>query len=337
MLDIDALDDAAVRALKSFCQAGGGLAYFLGPKSSVTFYNTLFGSGDGIFPVELEQTVDVEEDPQSTSADFLPLDHPIFAPVLHQKTSLLDLVDVEKTIVPTREWLLSPPANARVIATVRGDQRRPLMVESSFGDGRIVVCTTSAGPIWNNWSRNATYLPILLLLEDYLAGGKNQTADLTLSSSLTLAKDATQFLPDATLLSPIPGSEERESSDLKLTAANGNQILQAELPTYNPTGRANLTLPGVYDFWFQESNGAWAVDRAAINVDSAEGNLETIAPGQLLTNLSSVQPTWVNWNQFNPEPDLKPASSLSRLFLLLLLMVFAIEPLLAYLSSFHHA
>ena len=337
LLDIDALDDAAVRALKSFCQAGGGLAYFLGPKSSVTFYNTLFGSGDGIFPVELEQTVDVEEDPQSTSADFLPLDHPIFAPVLHQKTSLLDLVDVEKTIVPTREWLLSPPANARVIATVRGDQRRPLMVESSFGDGRIVVCTTSAGPIWNNWSRNATYLPILLLLEDYLAGGKNQTADLTLSSSLTLAKDATQFLPDATLLSPIPGSEERESSDLKLTAANGNQILQAELPTYNPTGRANLTLPGVYDFWFQESNGAWAVDRAAINVDPTEGNLETIAPGQFLTNLNSVQPTWVNWNQFNPEPDLKPASSLSRLFLLLLFLVFAIEPLLAYLSSFHHA
>ena len=337
LLDIDALDDAAVRALQSFCQQGGGLAYFLGPKSSLTFYNTLFGNGEGIFPVELEQTVDVEEDPQSTSADFLPLDHPIFAPVLHQKTSLLDLVDVEKTIVPTREWLLSPPANAKVIATVRGDQRRPLMVESNFGDGRIVVCTTTAGPTWNNWSRNATFLPILLLLEDYLAGGKNQTTDLTLSSSLTLEKDATQFLPDATLLSPIPGTEERESSELKLTAVDGNQILQAELPTYNPAGRANLTLPGVYDFWFQESNGAWAVDRAAINVDPAEGNLETIAPGQLLTNLNSVQPTWVNWNQFNPEPDLKPASSLSRLFLLLLFMVFAIEPLLAYLSSFHHA
>ena len=337
LLDIDALDDAAVRALQSFCQQGGGLAYFLGPKSSLTFYNTLFGSGEGIFPIELEQTVEVEEDPQSTSADFLPLDHPIFAPVLHQKTSLLDLVDVEKTIIPTREWLLSPPANAKLIATVRGDQRRPLMVESSFGDGRIVVCTTTAGPVWNNWSRNATYLPILLLLEDYLAGGKNQTTDLTLSTSLTLEKDATQFLPDATLLSPIPGTEERESSELKLKATDGNQILQAELPTYNPAGRANLTLPGVYDFWFQESNGAWAVDRAAINVDPTEGNLETIAPGQLLTNLNSVQPTWVNWNQFNPEPDLKPASSLSRLFLLLLFLVFAIEPLLAYLSSFHHA
>jgi len=211
------------------------------------------------------------------------------------------------------------------------------MVESSFGDGRIVVCTTTAGPTWNNWSRNATFLPILLLLEDYLADGKNQTTDLTLSSSLTLEKDATQFLPDVTLLSPIPGTEERESSELKLTATNGNQMLQAELPTYNPAGRANLTLPGVYDFWFQEANGAWAVDRTAINVDPAEGDLETIAPGQLLTNLNSVQPTWVNWNQFNPEPDLKPASSLSRLFLLLLFTVFAIEPLLAYLSSFHHA
>ncbi len=337
LLDIDALDDAAVRALESFCQAGGGLAYFLGPKSSLTFYNTLFGDGQGIFPVELEQTIDVEEDLQATSADFLPLDHPIFSPVLNQKTSLLDLVDVEKAIVPTREWLLSPPANAKTIATVRGNQRRPLMVESSFGDGRIVACTTSAGPIWNNWSRNATFLPILLLLEDYLAGGKKQAKDLTLSSPLTLAKNATQFLPDVTLLSPTTGTAERVSSTLKLTATDGNQVLQTELPSYNPAGRANLTLPGVYDFWFQESNGAWAVERAAINVDSAEGNLETIAPGQLLTSLSSVQPTWVNWNQFNPEPDLKPASSLSRLFLLLLFMVFAIEPLLAYLSSFHHA
>jgi hypothetical protein len=211
------------------------------------------------------------------------------------------------------------------------------MVESSFGDGRIVACTTSAGPIWNNLSRNATFLPILLLLEDYLAGGKKQAKDLTLSSPLTLAKNATQFLPDVTLLSPTTGTAERESSVLKLTATDGNQVLQTELPSYNPVGRANLTRPGVYDFWFQESNGAWAVERAAINVDSAEGNLETIAPGQLLTSLSSVQPTWVNWNQFNPEPDLKPASSLSRLFLLLLFMVFAIEPLLAYLSSFHHA
>ena len=337
LLDIDALDDAAVRNLEFFCQAGGGLAYFLGPKSSLSFYNRLFGDGQGIFPVELEQTVDVEEDAQASSADFSPQDHPIFAPVLNQKNSLLDLVDIEKTIVPTREWLLSPPANARIIATVRGDQRRPLMVESNYGDGRIVVCTTTAGPTWNNWSRNATFLPILLLLEDYLAGGKKQTPDLTLSSSLKVAKDATQFLPDATLLSPIPGTEERESSELKLAVAEDNQFLQTQLPNYNPAGRANLTRPGVYDFWFQETNGVWTVDRVVINVDSSEGNLEVVPPGQLLTTLKSVQPTWVNWNQFNPEPDLKPASSLSRLFLVLLFMAFAIEPLLAYLSSFHHA
>ncbi len=337
LLDVDALDEAAVRRLRSFCIAGGGLGYFLGPKSSPTFYNKLFEDGQGIFPVELEQAVDVEEDPQAPSADFSPLDHPIFAPVLNQKNSLLDLVDVEQTIVPTREWLLSPPANAKVIATVRGDQRRPLMVESSCGDGRIVVCTTTAGPVWNNWSRNATFLPVLLLLEDYLAGGKHQRTILTLSSTLTLTKDAGQFRPDATILSPIFGSQERESSELKLTAVKDNQFLQSVLPAYNPAGRANLTLPGVYDFWFQETNGAWSVDRDAINVDTIEGNLETIPPGQLLTSLNAVEPTWVNWDQFNPEPNVKPASSLSRLFLVLLVMVFAIEPLLAYLSSFHHA
>ena len=337
LLDVDALDEAAVRKLQSFCQTGGGLGYFLGPKSSLTFYNKLFAEGQGIFPVELGQAIDVEEDPQATSADFLPMDHPIFAPVLNQKASLMDLVDVERTIAPTRQWSLSPPAGAKVIATVRGDQQQPLMIESSFGDGRIVVCTTTAGPIWNNWSRNATYLPVLLLLEDYLAGGKHQAADLTLSSTLTLSKEASQFLPDATMLSPVPGTEQRESSELKLTATDGNQLLQANLPTYNTSGRVNVTRPGVYDFWLQETNGAWTVRREAFNVDAVEGNLETAPPGQLLTGLSSVQPTWVNWNQFNPEPDVKPASSLSRLFLLLLVMVFAIEPLLAYLSSFHHA
>ena len=337
LLDVDALDDAAVRSLESFCRAGGGLAYFLGPKSSLTFYNELFRNRQGIFPVELEQAAAIEEMPETTLADFNPLDHPIFAPVLNQKNSLLDLVDVERSIVPTRQWLLAPPNNSNVIATVQGDRRRPLIIESTFGDGRIIVCTTTAGPIWNNWSRNATYLPILLLMEDYLASGKQRSNHTTLSSTLTLRKDTQTFLPEVTMLSPTRGTPERESSKLKLATITDEQIFEITLPIFGPAGRDNLTGPGIYDFWFQETNGAWLVDRHAINVDPIEADLATVAPGQLLTKLTSVEPTYVNWNQFNPEPDLKPASSLSRLFLLLLFVVLLIEPLLAYLSSFHHA
>lgn len=338
LLDVDALDAAAVRNLQSWCQLGGGLAWFLGPKCGVSFYNGLFNADMGIFPLELEQMVEIEEDAQATSPDFAPLSHPMFAPVLNQKNSLLGLVNIEKVMVPTRQWLLDPPRNARVIANVRGMARRPLMVESSVGDGRVMVCTTTAGPVWNNWARNATFLPVLLLMEDYLAGGKNQTTNQTLSAPLTISKDARTFLPGLTLLMPVEGADERETVDLDVAPGDDDQqLLKVQLPTFNQTGRSTLHQPGVHDFWFQETNGAWSVDRIAINVDTVESNLEPVKPRQLLTKLGAVGPTWVAWDQFNPEPDLKPASSLSRLFLVLLFAIFAIEPLLAYLSSFHHA
>ena len=336
LLDVDGLDETAVGNLREFCRSGGGLAYFLGPKANLSFYNQLYDSGRGIFPVELDQVVDVKEDTQRAAADFTPLDHPVFVPVLNQKTSLLDLVELEKVIAPTRQWRLSKPDTAQVIATVRGDDRRPLMVESSFGRGRIVACLTSAGPVWNNWARNATYLPILLLLEDYLAGGKMRTDSFNLSMSVKLIKSSNEFLSNVSVFSPVARSDQRDEKELEMIEVEGGELV-VTLPTYTSAGREAMNYPGIYDFWFQRLNGAWDINRTAINVDVNESDLEVVTPGKLLTRLQSVEPTWVDWNQFNPEPDVKRASSLSRLLLLLILLVFAVEPLLAYLSSFHHA
>ena len=345
MLDVDAFDAVAAKNLQTYCQSGGGVAFFLGPNANIPFYNSLYEQGSGLFPIELDQVVEVEERLQAGAADFFPLPHPIFAPVLNQKTSLLDLVDIEKIISPTRQWLLSPPTAVETIATLRGDSQRPLLVESSIGEGRVIVCTTTAGPVWNNWAKNATYLPILLLIEDHLASGKKRTQDLTLSSGLVLRKPAKGFLPDVTVLAPTDEStdqggqasfEERTSQELTLEPSSESENLELRLPTFTTDGRANLQTAGVVDFWFQDTAGTYSVDRKAINVDTSESALERKNSAKLLSELKEVQPTLVAWDQFNPEPELRPASSLSRLFLLLLVCVFALEPFLAYLSSFHH-
>ena len=345
LLDVDAFDAVAANKLEAYCQSGGGVAFFLGPNANIPFYNTLYEEGSGWFPIELDQVAEVEERLQAGAADFTPLAHPIFAPVLNQKTSLLDLVDIEKLILPTRQWSLSPPTSVQTIATLRGDSQRPLLVESPIGEGRVIVCTTTAGPVWNNWAKNATYLPILLLMEDHLASGKKRAQDLTLSTGVVIQKPAKGLLPNVTILMPNEGStdasahasfEERSTLEMKLEPSADGTELQLRLPSFSPDGRANLQTAGVVDFWFQDTAGTDTVNRTAVNVDTSESALDRMTSAKLLAELKEVQPTLVDWDQFNPEPELRPASSLSRLFLLLLVCVFALEPFLAYLSSFHH-
>ena len=217
LLDVDVLDDVAVRNLESFCESGGGVAFFAGPNSDLNFYNRLYDQGLGIYPIELEQVVKVVEDQSATTRDFQAAIHPIFAPVNRQKNTLLDLVDVETVIVPTRTWLLKKPESAEVIASVRGDEKRPLFVTSRYGKGQVIACTTTAGPVWTNWARNATFPPIMLLMQDYLASGKQATNDQLVQSPYSINVDRSKYLPKAQIFKPVANDQPREMTELLLT------------------------------------------------------------------------------------------------------------------------
>lgn len=338
LLDIEALDDKAVRNLEDYCRGGGGVVFFLGPKTNLAFWNSLYQNGEGIFPLEIAASLRLEELTERVP-DIVPREHPIFAPVLNQKTSLLDYVTIEESFTAARTWTLDPANDARVMATIRGDANRPLLVEARFGGpggGRTVVCLTTAGTAWNNWARNATYLPVMLLLQDYVAAGQPTDRDRNLSQSIVLSRPADTFNDNLRLLSPMENSDQREQTDLRLQPTTNNQTLAIELPTFSNQQRANLELPGVYDLWLSKKSGDQEVRRVSMNTDPVESDPQRVDVKALLSSLAASRASWVDYDQFNPEPENQVASSLSRLFLVLMVGLLLAEPALAMASSFHH-
>ena len=94
---------------------------------------------------------------------------------------------------------------------------------------------------------------------------------------------------------------------------------------------------GIYDVWFQRTDSTQEVNRYTLNVDTSESEMALANRQKLLSQLEKSRPTLVDWDQFNPEPKQKPASSLSRLLLLLLVGFLVVEQSLAYSTSYHQS
>jgi len=349
LLDVESLEESAVRNVEWFASSGGGVAFFLGPRTNIKAYNdTLYRGGEGIFPLPLDRQFFVPELLEDRVADISPTDHPIFAPVLSTKNSLLDLVQVKRIIRPPAQWNSGSrssitgqsgqsPSGCVTLATVRGDQDLPLAVENSFGNGRVIAFTTTAGPLWNNWSRNPTFPPVLLLLQDYLASGKFIADDRLVGTLIEIDVPASGYTPNMTALMPNGGDGTRLTSQSRLEVSpQSSDRLVTTVGKLIPSELARQTdIPGIYDLWFRHTDSSQSVARYGLNVDTSESDMHLASSQEILSNLQSSQPSMVQWDQFNPEPKQKPISPLSRLLLVLLIGILITEQLLAYSTSYH--
>jgi len=110
LCDVGQIDETAIKNVRQFVSKGGGLVYFAGPNTNFGFFNLAFyEDGNGLMPVELADTMEVDEREDGMAADIVAERHPIFAPVNDVRNSLLDLVVIKKIVRPTFTWLQSPP------------------------------------------------------------------------------------------------------------------------------------------------------------------------------------------------------------------------------------
>ncbi len=334
LCDVGQIDESAIKNLKQFTSAGGGLIYFAGPNTNFGFFNLAFyEDGQGMMPVELAETVEIDEPKDDTPADIVPEIHPIFAPVNNVRNSLLDLVQVKQVLQPSFKWLQNVPAQAKVIATVRGNRQMPLVIEGQYGTGRTMMFMTTAGPLWNNWMRNATFPPILLLLEDYMAAGKYQHEVKLVGDPVLISKPTGSVTPDVTASIPATSSERVEK---KIRLSQTDSALEGSIgANVDSVLNRETRIPGVYGLLFRRMDSSFSADRIPLNVDCAESDLELIGDENLLQNLTGVVPSLVSWDQFNPEPKQKAVSSLNRLLLLVLVVVLVAEQTLGWICSYH--
>ncbi len=339
LLNIDQFDETSVNNLEQFAASGGGVGFFLGDNVDLSFYTSqLYRNGEGLFPMPLEKVVAVDEMVGESVPDIAPEVHPVFPPGM--KNPLLDLVQIKKVCQPPIEWSSNRSHDVTVAATVRGDPAKPLIVQSRFGSGNVIVVTTTAGPIWNNWSRNGTFPPVMLLVENLLAAGKYASEINFVGVPINIVVPANLYGPELTLVAPGESrwldEQVRVPMKLRMTLSPKGDEYQIALGQADATdAHSSVDLPGIYDIWFRTANSKLELKRLALNVETAESEMKLVNSQNCLAALIQSKPSWVDWDAFSPEPKQNSASSISNLFLFVLLGLLIAEQLLAYSASYH--
>ncbi len=328
--DIDTLDENAVPLLRAYVEEGGGLIFFTGPKTALSYYTKeLYRDGQGVFPLPLLQSVAIPERLQQQSGDIVPLPrHPIFAAATSTKYSILDLVQIDKVCQPPPEWDVDADNSVNVLATVRGQKELPLLVEKVLGRGRVLAMLTSAEADWNNWLKNPTFPTTLLLMQDYASRGRflqrSETTGMLRNFPL-----ATDQLTDVLFSGPVDETFSR-SVWLKSASQNADERIAKLGTDLQETAR-----PGVYECWISNTSGDLNTSRFSVNVDHRESDLQVWPTSDLKRSLGDVPARVVDWSKFSPLSGSNRGSRFVRIALLLLLLLFVVEQVLAYLTSFH--
>jgi hypothetical protein len=159
-------------ALARYVKDGGGLVIFTGDRVNPTFYNgPFYKEGRGLLPLKIRSLP--RELRPAERKEFVRLlresvaEHPVmrtFSGRLGQFTQLLRFYGY----TPTE----SPPATAageagpvKILARFDNEHGRehhsPAVAVRPYGDGQVLLVTTSADTEWNDWAKDFTYLPFV--------------------------------------------------------------------------------------------------------------------------------------------------------------------------------
>ncbi len=336
LLDVDRLDETAVKNLESFVTAGGGLAVFMGPYCNLSFYNDqLHRDGQGLLPMPLEKTLQIPELLEERVADIVPENHPFFAPVFGMKNSPLDLVQVKEIVRPPLGWTAKKPDGVEVAATVRGDKNWPLIATKNFGNGKVVLVTTTVGPLWNNWPRNGTFPPTMLIMEDWLAAGAYSKSKQSVGQTVKVDFDGESFQPRVTFTTPGNDPDTRLVFNKDARSDAATEKMLASLGGASVDLQSEVSRPGVYEAWLTSDGNTFESRRYALNVDTNESKLDIMTRQKISKQFEASKAKISRWDQFSSDVQQNAASSLSKFLLIVLILILLVEQILAYSCSYH--
>ncbi|RLS29767.1 MAG: hypothetical protein DWH79_11700 [Planctomycetota bacterium] len=336
LLDVERLDGPEVAALEAYTKGGGGVVFFVGPRTKPETVNrTLYRDGAGLFPAPLAGAVDLLADTAEQRPDVAVEEHPVVAVLSGQRNPLLDAVRIDRFMAVQRGWEPAAGSGLRRLLSLRNGA--PLMLEQSFGAGLVVAVCTTASPSWNNWSRgNPSWVVVMLELESHLARGRRRAESLPVGAGITVGLDPAvdglevDFLlpPDGTVVHQVA----RERGVERDTGASRN----------GSSARMAATLPitdvaGAYAVRWRRSDGQERERVFAVNVDPEEGRLERVGREGLDASLAGIPFRYENATLMDPGSSALAGVSLVTPLLLILLGLLLLEQVVAYSASYHPA
>jgi hypothetical protein len=325
LTNVERLDASAIDALEKYVAAGGGVAFFLGDRCDPKYFNeVLYRNGTGIFPAPLGRKVELVVDRLEPAPDVQAGQHFIFRVFGEKRNSFLQTVTVARYFALLEGW--HPPADRsiRVAANLRNSA--PLVVERNFGRGRAMAFLTTAGPAWNNWAQNPSYVVVIQDMVAYLSQRAGRERSRLVGSPLELTLDPTVYQPQIRFNTPRQG----DAGSLAVNA----------VPNVDGALKASLTSTdwsGFYEAQLVKMNGATETRRYAMNVDSREGDLAVITGQELAVALGGVPYKFEQASAFQLAVADIAGNNLAETILYLLVALLIVEQILAWSASYHPA
>lgn len=290
--------------VQRFVSRGGGLLVFGGDLVSVDNYNRYgHADGKGLLPVLLDRPATLPaatgRAPGFQSVDLV---HPVVREFETHPESGLFLARVDR-------YLPARPDLDRAEVILRYTNGAPAMVATAYGQGRVVVCTTTANMDWTNLPGKGDFVSLMLNTVAYLSPRRGVHRNV---------------LVGRVLREPLTAVE--SSLPLRVTSGDGRAHEGRIVPLDDA-----LT----FEFGPVEQSGTISLEVGstvrsfAVNVDPNESDLAAVSEEELATALDCPFRFIADAKEAAVAPVAAPSSELASLaFYCVLALLFA-ESLLA--------
>ncbi len=376
LLNVAELPTGALQALQRYVAEGGGLAVFLGDQVNADFYNdVLWHGGQGLFPLPLARA------PKSlpprlagtTEPDLKLTDHPIFRVFAGQENPYIEVTRVYRYFPPADGWQRDDQRRAdgtRTLASLRNGD--PFLLERRYGAGRVVVCTSTCGPTWNNLALYASFVVVQLELQKYIARPDRALPQRVVGEPIRLELDPSEFRDVVELTTPELAGQRvvrinaaplttgrgapsraaaRAGSSTSPKAPNRPARPNATLPADSPPGRStdarsqqpvrllaeftDTDTPGIYVARLTRHDGQTEQRWFAYNFPAAESELRVLSERDLRALLGNLPARIQEPGDLQWLTGRAAGQEVRNLLLVLLLVLLVSEQALAWHASYH--
>lgn len=281
LINVPELTPDAIAAVEDYVSGGGGLVWYLGDAVRPAFYNeTLFASEKTLFPVRIglaPERLERDNLSVSKSADWNPGSDSLFEMLTNPQAPILDLIFVNLA------YPLAPddPARPNIAndVTVLAEMRdgNPLFLEHAYGEGKIITCLTSAGPlmnpegvVWTNWANGPasfSFAVFQLELAKRLVRSDRSVPDLMTGQEIEFKLNQAFYQPLVEISSPDDRID-------RIQATTGTE--DDESGTQFEVVYQDTDLPGVYEIDLTTQEDVREKRLVAANVSTQEGSLALI-------------------------------------------------------------
>lgn len=187
LANVGNLSEALVSRLEQYVADGGRLLIFVGDAVTPYEYNTRLGKkGQGLLPAELGEANGLRPEealkqsastPNKATEILFALSYT--APVAEPHPAVASVRQLTHQAAPpsvSRAMPLKLFAAARPVVYLSNHQ--PLVAERSFGQGKVMLCGTSADASWNYLVYTSEYIVLVQELLRYLVGAPDEAVNL---------------------------------------------------------------------------------------------------------------------------------------------------------------